>query len=601
MESSAFPSAQEIIDMTLNAKLPVIPNIPPVLVVPQNLDLPPAPPEYPDPEVNAGDNLKIIPFPSPPKDVLEDTGLAKGLQDYAIAKGAEDIFALKSRESHKSAIQKAVEEQKEEKKEEEKLSKVLEELGKLLKSLQKPPAPPSSAAPPSSRAPPSSGAPPSAGGPPSSGAPPSGRAPPSGAPPSGAPPSGAPPSRGPPVSKPAGGPSSSSGSSSSSSSSSGSKPAPAPKPVASGAISRYKIDVNRLNAVEPGKGVPPGALPGYSLAELKAFVDKVKADGFPIKVTGTKVQLKQNLEQFITQYPLLLSTPPKRPIASPLLARPAPISTVSGLTPAQAKLLADDIEVHVKAEMPHLFTAGSFPSSVSASDQAKIAQISRDRMISLFPHLSTASSPSSPTFPSFSLTSPTSPTTPPLVTGSGISRRGITPIHMIPFGHILIDNRKFKKGILSIAKLNGNTGLKQKVHKFPNRKVSKDFKEALAFLITHHTIPDLSHFNEGEREYMYRLLALAQDPSLKLASTTQRTKVKEVEKAIKKDRYIHRRTSQLGKMKERFNILIGEVQSGNRNNPVLNKELKKILSTFVNSDLLSEQQAIELLNDNNIR
>ncbi len=77
--------------------------------------------------------------------------------------------------------------------------------------------------------------------------------------------------------------------------------------------------------------------------------------------------------------------------------------------------------------------------------------------------------------------------------------------------------------------------------------------------------------------------------------------MKEVEKALKKDRYLHRRTSQLGKMKERFNILIGEVQSGNRNNPVLNKELKKILSTFVNSDLLSEQQAIEVLNDNNIQ
>ena len=97
MESSAFPTAQEILDITLNAKLPVIPNIPPVLVVPQNLDLPPAPPKHPDPEINAGDIVKIIPFPSAPKDVLEDTGLAKGLQSYAVSKGAEDIFALKSR------------------------------------------------------------------------------------------------------------------------------------------------------------------------------------------------------------------------------------------------------------------------------------------------------------------------------------------------------------------------------------------------------------------------------------------------------------------------------------------------------------------------
>jgi len=100
---------------------------------------------------------------------------------------------------------------------------------------------------------------------------------------------------------------------------------------------------------------------------------------------------------------------------------------------------------------------------------------------------------------------------------------------------------------------------------------------------------------------MYRLLALAQDSSLKLASASQRNKVKEVETAYKKDRYLHRRTSQLGKMKDRFNILIGQVQSGNRNNPVLNKELKKLLSTFVNSDLLTQQQARDVLKDNDIQ
>ena len=553
MESSAFPTAQEILDITLNAKLPVIPNIPPVLVVPQNLDLPPAPLKHPDPEINAGDIVKIIPFPSAPKDVLEDTGLAKGLQSYAVSKGAEDIFALKSRESHKSAIQKAVEEQKIEKKEEEKLSKVLEELGKLLKTLQKPP-PGGSSAPPAGSS--SSGS--------------------------------APPPPKPSPSAPSAPPKPSAASSSSSAS--------------GGAASRYKIDINRLNAVEPGKGVPPGALPGYSLAELKAIVDKIKDDGFAIKVTGTKVQLKEYIEQFMKQYHLLVTTP-KRPPASPLLPKPSPVRSVSDLTLAQRKIFSDDLEEHAKVQLPHLFVTGNDPTKWSAEDKAKLAKLSRDRMIALFPSGLTSSIPTSPDFPSFSSSppGPSRPITPPLITGSGVGKTFNYPIHMIPFGNILIDSRKFKKGILSISKLNGNTGLKQKVHKFPNRKVSKDFKEALAFLVAHHSIPDLSHFTDNEREYMYRLLALAQDQSLKLASSTQKTKVKEVEKALKKDRYLHRRTSQLGKMKERFNILIGEVQSGNRNNPVLNKELKKILSTFVNSDLLSEQQAIEVLNDNNIQ
>lgn len=572
MESSAFPTAQEILDITLNAKLPVIPNIPPVLVVPQNLDLPPAPLKHPDPEINAGDIVKIIPFPSAPKDVLEDTGLAKGLQSYAVSKGAEDIFALKSRESHKSAIQKAVEEQKIEKKEEEKLSKVLEELGKLLKTLQKPPPGGSSAPPAGSSS--SGSAPPPAGS--SSSAPPPPKPAPS-APPKPSPSAPSAPSK----------PSAASSSSSAS----------------GGAASRYKIDINRLNAVEPGKGVPPGALAGYTFSELKAIVDKIKGDGFSIKVTGTKVQLKQNIEQFIQQYHLLVTTP-KRPPASPLIPKPSPVRSTSDLSRAQQEILANDFQIHVRAQLPHLFATGNDPSKWSAADKAKMAQITKDRMDILFPLISSSSStPSSPEFPSFSSSppGPSRPITPPLITGSGVGKTYNYPIHMIPFGNILIDSRKFKKGILSISKLNGNTGLKQKVHKFPNRKVSKDFKEALAFLVAHHSIPDLSHFTENEREYMYRLLALAQDQSLKLASSTQKTKVKEVEKALKKDRYLHRRTSQLGKMKERFNILIGEVQSGNRNNPVLNKELKKILSTFVNSDLLSEQQAIEVLNDNNIQ
>jgi len=197
-----------------------------------------------------------------------------------------------------------------------------------------------------------------------------------------------------------------------------------------------------LNNTEAGKGTIPGQAAGYTLAELQAFIDEFNKDGHKISRAGNKMQLKQNIEQFLLHYDVMVPlTPPKPPRApglpsTPTFASPTklilPNLSHFGLTVDETTELRDDVQIHIAAKMPHLFSTSYKPTS---ADQKNIQKLIQERLHALFAigTPSPPSSPPSPIFPSFNIpTSPTSspgarPITPPLVTGSGI--RSTYPIH----------------------------------------------------------------------------------------------------------------------------------------------------------------------------
>src|SRR5680860_633975 len=100
MNFNEFTTPQEVLDATLNPHLSLIPKLPLVFAVPENLDLPPGPPENPPPVFDISEGPSVIPFPGVKRDIKPDS-LADGLLSYANVKRSEDVFALTSREARK--------------------------------------------------------------------------------------------------------------------------------------------------------------------------------------------------------------------------------------------------------------------------------------------------------------------------------------------------------------------------------------------------------------------------------------------------------------------------------------------------------------------
>ena len=129
------------------------------------------------------------------------------------------------------------------------------------------------------------------------------------------------------------------------------------------------------------------------------------------------MQLKQNIEQFLLHYDVMVPlTPPKPPRAPGLPTTPAspsplrsilPNPTYFGLSEADTTKLRNDLQIHLAVKMPQLLTV----KTLTAADQQMFQKITQERMIALFSSPSHPSSPPSPIFPRFNI--PTSPSSSP--------------------------------------------------------------------------------------------------------------------------------------------------------------------------------------------
>lgn len=133
-----------------------------------------------------------------------------------------------------------------------------------------------------------------------------------------------------------------------------------------------------------------------------------------------------------------------------------------------------------------------------------------------------------------------------------------------------------------------------KVDGFKNSKVSEDLRLALAHILKHKTLPNLSDLNNADKEYLYRVMDLAKPAiSIETISEKQAEKMRQSKIATKEIASKSKYRKMYGKLK----LLVGESLAGNNNNPVLMKEATRILNSLVQNGILQLAEAEKIFRE----
>lgn len=138
----------------------------------------------------------------------------------------------------------------------------------------------------------------------------------------------------------------------------------------------------------------------------------------------------------------------------------------------------------------------------------------------------------------------------------------------IKFGKYWIRRDKLKKNVLSIYTLS-NRGQKRKINGLPNKIISEKLVDIL--LEDNKSNYNFSRLDKDDKEYISRLLIMSG------GNLTN--------KNVEKD--VNRYYLSFSDIQKRLEILIGQIESGNVDNPEIKNEISDIINTLEKAGILS--------------
>lgn len=137
----------------------------------------------------------------------------------------------------------------------------------------------------------------------------------------------------------------------------------------------------------------------------------------------------------------------------------------------------------------------------------------------------------------------------------------------IPFGKFFIRRDKLRKNILSVYCLN-NRGQKRKVNNLPNKIID----EKLADILLHDNKANynFSRLHASDKEYISKLLLMSGGT---------------INTNVEKD--VNRYYLSFSDMQNRLQLLMGQIEAGNEDNPTIKNEISDIVNTLDNAGILS--------------
>jgi hypothetical protein len=150
------------------------------------------------------------------------------------------------------------------------------------------------------------------------------------------------------------------------------------------------------------------------------------------------------------------------------------------------------------------------------------------------------------------------------------SGHGLKKSKKIPFGNYMIDAKKLKKNILSITYRSG-----LKVKGLPNVQISDNFKKVFTKQKVNSKKLSLT---DGEKKYLQLLLNKSD------------AEISKSKNKVLNDGSVN----EISLMKNRLNILMGEIDAGN-DNPKIKDEIASIITNLVELGKISREQAKEFM------
>jgi hypothetical protein len=146
---------------------------------------------------------------------------------------------------------------------------------------------------------------------------------------------------------------------------------------------------------------------------------------------------------------------------------------------------------------------------------------------------------------------------------------------------VFVDKAKYGKGLFSAHRYSERRGILCKIPTVKNRQLTPELQQALETLINDQIIDD-GDLNEDDKQYLHNFIIRTRTP----VRPTMKARV---------DKMVNERKSQsenknISKRVERFKILLGEMRAGNRENPELIKEFKKISNYLMSKDVFTIEQ-----------
>ena len=182
-------------------------------------------------------------------------------------------------------------------------------------------------------------------------------------------------------------------------------------------------------------------------------------------------------------------------------------------------------------------------------------------------------------------------------TGNGLKLQNVLSSgKFIQFGNLLVDTKKLMdRGVLSVNEWSRSKDLPVKVNKFKNRPISDEMRDSIIFILNKGIVPDLSELSQGEKEYLYQIIGRSRI-ELKDVTSKQMKTIREHHSKVSDSVNSKYRSKSIDNIKNRFAVLMGEIQAGNTNNPEIEKEMKSVLLALVRHRVISTEESKEMKN-----
>jgi len=166
----------------------------------------------------------------------------------------------------------------------------------------------------------------------------------------------------------------------------------------------------------------------------------------------------------------------------------------------------------------------------------------------------------------------------------------------LQFGNMLVDKKKLiDKGVLSVNEWSKTKNLPVKVNKFKNRPISEEMRDSIIYILNKGIVPDLSDLSQGEKEYLYQIIGRSRI-ELKDVTEKQMKMIREQHVKVADSVNSKYRNKSVENIKNRFAVLMGEIQAGNTNNPEIEREMKNVLLALVRHKVISTEESKDLKN-----
>lgn len=165
------------------------------------------------------------------------------------------------------------------------------------------------------------------------------------------------------------------------------------------------------------------------------------------------------------------------------------------------------------------------------------------------------------------------------------------PEEFVSFGEWWVNTKLLyeKNPVLAVSRINAGTKQRVKVNKFKNRFITKDFQEVITSLLkSKGKMPDLSDVTADEREYFYQIVA-GSKYHLVEATDKHKNTIEAQRVRLRTERSDYQRMNKIKVLRDRFNLLVGQIHAGNNANPDIKKELGKILASFYNYRIFTKE------------